>query len=738
MPSLSTSDIRNVALVGHHASGKTTLAEALLAVTGAIARQGSVERGSSVCDFEPEEVSRQLSVSMAIAPTTVDGVKVNVLDAPGYADFAADLSTALAVADLAVVVVSATDGVQAQTEDAWRAAAERGLPRVIVINKLDRERADFDRVLAEVRARFGAGVAPVELPIGIERDFRGVIDLFDDSATLYATSSSGGPPTGVVGPIPDDLVDTEHTVHEQLVEGIVVGDDDLMARYLDGENISREELEKSLAGGVAAGAVFPVLCCSGLTGVGVDRLARLLVELCPSPASRPPVTVLAGDAYQEIPCDPSGPPLLAVCKVLADQHTGRIALAKVVSGTVRPDDVLTNSRTRSDERLHVLEVLCGKEVSPVDMAVAGDFVALPRLNGTLAGDTLAPKGTPVVIPRVEPEPPPLSVAIRPASRADDDKLMSALQRLCEEDPALSVRRDDETHQTVLGVAGEIHFAVTVERLARRYHVSVEREELAVPYRETISVGADTQETYKKQTGGHGQYAVVHLRIEPLGRGEGFAFHDEVVGGAIPRQYIPAVEKGVREAMALGGPNGHPVVDVAVTCDDGKHHPVDSSEMSFKTAGALAFQAALRKANPVVLEPISRLEVTVPAEVQGDVLGDLHARRGRVQGTEAAEGSLQTIIALVPTAELTRYAVDLRAITGGRGRLRTSHDHYDVAPSARRDVAPRRAATSLPTLAGRTSLPRTRCAPRERASWRSGGATRRAATGAARAPRPPRS
>ncbi|HEY3941305.1 MAG TPA: elongation factor G [Acidimicrobiales bacterium] len=679
MSNVSTSNIRNVALVGHHGAGKTTLAESLLVASGSLERAGSIERGSTVCDFEPEEISRQLSISLAIAPMWVDEVKVNLLDVPGYADFAVDLGEALAAVDLAVIVVSATDGVQAQTEDAWRAAAELGLPRVVVINKLDRERADFDRALADIRSRFGAGVAPVELPIGSEQGFCGVIDLFDDTATTYGPPPASGPRSATTGPIPEDLAASEHVVHEQLVEGIVVGDDELTARYLDGETIPRHELEESLASGVAAGAVFPVLCCSGLSGVGVDRLARLLVELCPSPDRRPPVTVTAGDTLQEVPCDPGGQPLLAVCKVLADQHTGRIALAKVLSGVIQPDEVLVNTRTRADERLHLLEQLRGKEVSPVSEAVAGDFVALRRLNGTLPGDTLAPKGMPVAVARPGTDPPPLSIAIRPASHTDEDKLMSALQRLCEEDPALAVRRDDETHQTVLGVSGEVHGAVTLERLARRYHVTVEREDLAVAYRETIASPAETQETYKKQTGGHGQYAVVRLRVEPLGRGEGFTFHDEVVGGAIPRQYLPAVEKGVREAMAHGGPHGYPVVDVAVTCDDGKHHPVDSSEMSFKTAGSLAFNAALRKAGSVVLEPISRVEVTVPGEAQGEVLGDLHARRGRVQGTQGAAGDLQTIVALVPTAELVRYAADLRAITGGRGRFRATHDHYDVVP-----------------------------------------------------------
>jgi len=548
---------------------------------------------------------------------------------------------------------------------------------MIVITKLDRERADFTRVLEQIRSAFGAGVAPVELPIGTEGSFRGVIDLLDDTATLYDTSSAP-PIRGTQGPIPDDLANEEHQVHEQLIEGIVVGDDDLMTRYLDGETIERSELESALASGVAAGSVFPVLCASSLSGVGIDRLANLLVELAPAADHRYPVDVLAGDTTAEVPCDPAGPPLLAVCKTLSDQHAGRISLCKVVSGTIRPDTVLTNTRTRSEERLHVLELLRGHSTSPITEAVAGDFVAVPRLAGTKTGDTLAPKGTPVSFPLPDPEPPALQAAVKPSSRADEDKLMTSLQRLAEEDPSISVARIDETHQTVLGTAGEVHLAITLERLTRKYGVHVEREEVIVPYRETVTQEADALGTYKKQTGGHGQYGVVHLRLEPLERGEGFEFHDEVVGGAIPRQYIPAVEKGVREAMEQGGKYGYPVVDVAVTCDDGKFHSVDSSEMSFKMAGALAFRAALEQAGVVVLEPISQVAVTVPAELQGDVLGDLHAKRGRIQGTDSDYG-IQTITALVPTAELARYAIDLRALTGGRGRFRVTHDHYDVKP-----------------------------------------------------------
>jgi elongation factor G len=675
---LAPSDIRNVALVGHHAAGKTTLVEALLLSTGCISRQGSVEKGTTVCDFEPEEVSRQLSVSFAIAPCTVDGVKLNLLDAPGYADFATDMRDALALADLAVVVVSATDGVQAQTEDAWRAAAALGLPRIVVIDKLDRERADFDRTLAEVRAAFGAGIAPVEMPIGSEAGFRGVIDLLDDTATLYDTGAAA-PLRGTEGPIPDDLAVTEHEVHEQLVEGIVVADDDLMARYLDGDPIGRDELQRTLAVGVANGTVFPVLCCSGATGVGVDRLARLLLELCPSPDLGRPAQVTAGGTTTEVPCDPSGPALVVVCKTLSDQHAGRLSLCKVLSGTIKPDAVLTNPRTHTDERLHVLSLLRGHDVSPVESVTAGDFVAIPRLSGSLTGDTLAPKDKPVSVVFPEAEPPALSVAVAPSSRADEDKLMSALQRLVEEDRGLTVGRNDEAHQTILGVSGEVHLGVTLERLSRKFGVTVERQEVAVPYRETVSKPAAAEGRHKKQSGGHGQFGVCHLRIEPLSRGEGFQFHDEVVGGAIPRQYIPAVEKGVVEAMSRGGAYGYPVVDVSVTVDDGKYHTVDSSELSFKTAAMLAFRQAVADAGPVLLEPVSRVVVTVPGELQGDVLGDLNSRRGRIVGTEVANDGLQEVTAMVPTAELARYAIDLRAITGGRGRFRSEHDHYDPVP-----------------------------------------------------------
>jgi elongation factor G len=665
--------IRNVALVGHGGSGKTTLVEALLAGSGAIARAGRTGEGTSTTDFEPEEVKRGISISLATAPVERDGHKINLLDTPGYADFIGEVVAALSAADLAVLVVSAVEGVEVQTEAVWRIADDMGLPRMIFVSKLDRERSSYERTLEQLRETFGAGIAPLELPIGEEAGFRGVADLLSDTAIFY---EDGGSSTG---PIPDEMGQLEHQVHDNLVEGIVVADDDLMERYLEGEVPSPKELGDTLAKGVAAAAVFPVVCGSALKGVGVDRLASLICEIGPSPLDRPPVRVSAGGGKQEVRPDPEGQPLARIFKTVADPYVGKISMMKVVSGTVRPDAVLTNPRTHADERLHSLFTMRGKEQVPVPEGVSGDIVAVAKLSDAATGDTLAPKGTPVVVQGPPPMSPVLSIAIQPKSKGDEDKLMTALHRLQDEDPALVVTRNDETHQTVLSGMGETHLSVAAEKLQRKFGVEVLTEDVKVPYRETITRPAEAEGKYKKQTGGHGQFGVANLRIAPLERGAGFEFIDKIVGGAIPRQFIPAVEKGIVEAMAQGGVYGFPVVDVQVTCYDGKYHSVDSSEMSFKMAGALGFRAALEQAGPVILEPISELEVTVPPAYQGDVLGDLNSRRGRVQGTESANNQEQVVIALVPTSEVQRYAIDLRSITGGRGRFSLRHHHYDVLP-----------------------------------------------------------
>jgi elongation factor G len=650
--------IRNVALVGHGGAGKTTLAEAILHMAGVTQRMGRVEDGTTVSDFDPEEHKRGISVGLSVLPFEYEGHKINLLDCPGYADFVGDVAAALRVADMALFVISAVDGVEVQAEIAWKLAEEARIPRAFFVNKLDRDRASFQRTMDDLKSKFGAGVAPLQLPIGEEAELSGIVDLLTDTAYTYAGDSR----TGTAGEVPDSLADQEHAVHDSLVEGIVVGDDDLMERYLGDEPIETKELAGALAKGVASRSVFPVLCGSATKLIGVDRLARFLVDEAPAPAVQS-----------------DGPPAAFVFKTIADPYVGRVNVFKVHSGSVRPDAVLTNGRTVADERLHQLFTLRGKDQEPASEVPAGDIAAVAKLNDVGTGDVLAQRGADISIEPFEPTQPVLPTAIRPKSKADEDKLANALHKLQDEDTVLRIERNPETHQTLMWGMGETHLSIALEKLARKYGVEVEQEDVKVAYRETVSTRAEAEGKYKKQTGGHGQFGVAFLRVEPLERGAGFEFADAIVGGAIPRQFIPAVERGVADTIVNGGALGFPVVDVKVTCYDGKYHPVDSSEMSFKMAGSLGFKEAAQKARPILLEPISELVIVVPEAYQGDVMGDLNSKRGRIQGTAALGNGEQEITALVPTSEVLRYAIDLRSLTGGRGRFVATHSHYDPAP-----------------------------------------------------------
>ena len=516
-------------------------------------------------------------------------------------------------------------------------------------------------------------MAPLELPIGAEGRFHGVADLLTDTAFLYDGSERTS------GPVPAEMADVEHEIHDNLVEGIVVADDEVLERYLDGQAPSFEELERLLAIGVDEATVFPVVCGSATEAIGIDRLADLICEIGPSPLDRPPAQVHAGDTVVEVPADPDGQPLARVFRTTADPFVGRVALFKALSGTVVADAHLVNSRTGHDERLHGLFTFHGRDREDVSSVPAGDIAAVAKLNDAEAGDTLAPKGTPVTVAPLPVPEPCAAIAVAAATPADEDKLSSALHRLLIDDPSLRLHRDDETHQSVLWGRGELHLTITLERLSRVFGVQVRTERVRTAYRETITTATRAEGRHKKQSGGHGQFGVATIVVEPLGRGEGFEFVDEVVGGAIPKGFVAAVEKGVLEAMADGGPHGYPVVDVRVRCIDGRHHPVDSSEMSFKMAGRLALRAALPEAGPVVLEPISVLEVTAPDEMLGDVMGDLSARRARVLGTESDGGGESVIRAEVPSSELDGYIGDLRARTGGRGRFHAERARYDVLP-----------------------------------------------------------
>jgi elongation factor G len=666
--------IRNVALVGHAGAGKTTLAEALLYRAGTIQRLGRIEDGSTVTDFDPEEHARGMSLSLALAPFVWKGFKINLIDTPGYADFVGDVHAALHVSDLAVFVVSAVEGVQVQTEYAWNVAAALRVPRMVFINKLDKERASFDRTLENLRDRFGIGIAPIELPIGEQESFHGIADLFRDKAYIYDSGHAEETE------IPDEMSSREHEIRDNLVEGIVVADDEMLERYLEGDIPSVAELERTMACGIAEATVFPVVCGSATGPIAVDRLAGFITELGPAPDDRPSTVVTAGDQTVEVASDVSGDPLAFVFKTIADPYVGQISLMRVRSGTLKPETMLSNSRSGSDEKLMKIATMIGKETELVTSAPAGDIVAVAKLSDTNTGDTLAPKNKPVRVPPIDRPKPVLSTAVKAKTQADEDKLANALRRILAEDPALRLERNSETKQTLLWGMGETHLTITLERLQRKFGVAVETSKAKVPYRETISQTAQAEGKYKKQTGGHGQYGVCFLRVSPLPSGTGFEFADEIKGGSIPRQFIPAVEKGVRETMADGGPRGFPVVDVQVAVYDGKYHSVDSSEMSFKMAGRLGFKAAMQQAGPVMLEPVSRLEVTVPAGYQGDVMGDLSSRRGQLQGTEAAAGGRQRITALVPTSEIMSYAIDLRSVTQGWGQFSAVHDHYQEMPS----------------------------------------------------------
>lgn len=683
---VSTDRIRNVALLGHSGAGTTTLVEAMAYRAGLVGRMGTTQDGTTLADTEPEEIRRGLSLSLSLVPIEWKGVLLNVIDTPGEPDFEAEIRAALAVADVAVVVVSAVDGIQVGTDRAWQLCDELGIPRIVFVNKLDRERASFDRTFAELTARYGDGVEPLEIPIGEERGFHGVADVLSERAYLYDSGSAE------TAEIPPELADHEHALHDRVVEAIVVGDDSLLERFLEGEEPSLAELEATLRDEMVALTAFPVLEGAASVPIGVDRLCDYLVEIAPAPTDRPPTMVRAGDTTVPVAPDAGGDPLAFVFKTVSDPYVGQISLFKVLSGTIRVDDHLVNRRSGADERLHGLFRLRGTEQIPVDEVVAGDIAAVSKLGATNTGDTLAPRHQPVEVDAIAWPEPVHTVALVPRAQADEDKLPAAIARLRQEDPVLVLDHDEETHQTLLRGTGDTHLAVALERLARLFGVSVDTEAVRVAYRESITASSAAEGRHKKQSGGHGQFGVVTLELEPLGRGEGFEFVDRIVGGAIPRAFVPAVERGVVDTMAEGGVlAGYPVVDVAVRCVDGKAHSVDSSEMAFRSAARLAFREAMERAGPVLLEPVSQVVVVVPVELQGEVMGDLSARRGRVAGTDQAGRDQVAVTATVPTAELGRYAVDLRSLTGARGRFSARHQGYEQVPDhLTSGIEPRRA------------------------------------------------
>jgi elongation factor G len=668
--------IRNVALVGHSGAGKTTLTEALLFVSGALTRMGKIGEGNTVSDHDPEEIRRGISVSMSLAPVEWQGVKINILDTPGYADFIGDVHGAIRAADACLFVVSAVDGVEVQTEAAWELAAEAGLPRAIVINKLDRERASFERTLEDLVRAFGTQVAPIQLPIGEEHDLAGLVDLLSRKAYRYGTAT-----TGAEEAWPEDLVAKAEPYRERLADAVAETDDALLEKYLEQGELSEEEIVRGVKAGLAQAKVAPVLVAAADRHLGVDRLASFVADAFPSPAERAPVTVTTkGGEERERACDPAGPLTALVFKTVSDPYVGRINLFRVWSGTLRPDSSVFNATKNTEERVGQVFTMRGKDHENVPEVPAGDIGAVAKLSHTITGDTLSVKADPVMLPSIALPEPLLAVAIAPKTKGDEDKLSIAIARIQEDDPTLHVERPPETHETVLYGMGEAHIDTMVERMKRKFGVEVVTSPARVPYKETFKTKVQAIGRHVKQSGGHGQYAIAYIEVEPLPRGSGFEYVDKIFGGSIPNQFIPSVEKGVVKTMHEGVVTRNPMVDVRVTLYDGKFHPVDSSDMAFQIAGALALKEAAAKAGVALLEPIVKVEVFTPESYMGDIIGDLNAKRGRILGMESSGGGRQVIRALVPQSELTRYAIDLRSMTHGRATFAMAFDHYDEVPA----------------------------------------------------------
>ncbi|MDE2485467.1 MAG: elongation factor G [candidate division NC10 bacterium] len=677
MSGVEISRIRNVAIVAHGGAGKTTLTEAMLFDAGAVSRLGKVEDGTTVTDFDEDEIKRKMSVSSAFAFCEWKGYKLNLIDTPGASIFLTDTRNCLRVVDGAVVVVSGVSGVKVQTEKVWACAEAEGLARLIYVNKMDQEQADFFRVLEDIRKNLCPVATPIQLPIGAQASFMGVIDLLRMKALIYQGERTGKCSEGEMSP---DLRPKAEQLRAALVEAVADSDDRLLEKYLEIGTLSYEELKAGLRRAVIGGKLVPVLCGSALKDVGVYPLLDLLTELFPSPADREVVTGVDPRSGERLTRESreDAPFSALVCKTLVDPYAGKITLFRVYSGALSSDSSVYNSTKGCKERIGQVVLLRGKHQMPVPAIGAGDLGAVVKLKETATGDTLCDERNPIRLEPVGIPSPIIEYAIMPKTRGDEEKMSSGLHRLREEDPSLQVRRDSQTKEIILAGMGKAHLEIAVDRLKRKFGLEIQMKTPRVPYKETIHGRTEVQGKHKKQTGGHGQYGDCWIRLEPLPRGTGYEFVNQIVGGVIPRQYIPAVEKGIVEAMEEGSLAGYPVVDVKVTLYDGSYHTVDSSEMAFKIAGSLAFKKGVLQANPTLLEPIMTIEVMVPDECMGDVIGDLNSKRGRVMGVEA-KGKAQTIKAQVPLAEVLEYAIQLKAITGDRGDYTVEFSHYDEVP-----------------------------------------------------------
>jgi elongation factor G len=667
--------IRNVGIVGHGGVGKTSLVEAMLFSAGAVTRLGKVDDGSTTTDFDPDEIKRKISINTAVAYCDWKGHRINLVDTPGYGDFIADARAGLRVVEAAVVVVDAVSGVQVQTEKVWKFATEFNLPRAVVVNRLDRERADFFRTLDGLGRRLKGRLVPVHIPMGEEQNFTGYVDLVKQKAVTFADGKASE------GEIPGALADQAKEWREKLVEAAAETDDELLAKYLEEGSLDEPEMLKALRAGIAEGKVMPVLCAAASRGIGAVALLDLAVEAFPSPTDRGEVTGIDTKSKQEAAraADAKAPVTALVFKTLSDPHVGKLSLFRVYSGTLRNDSTLVNAAHGAKERMGHISWLQGKTQKSVEALGPGEIGVVAKLKETQTGETLSEEAHPFELPKITFPEPAISFAIQPKTRGDEDKISIALSRIAEEDPTVHHHFDPETKQLLISGVGSMHVEMVVERMKRKYNVDVNLLPPRIPFKETVKGRSEAQGKYKKQTGGRGQYGDTWLRIEPLPRGGGFEFVDDIFGGAVPRNFIPSAEKGVREAMKRGILAGYPIVDLKVTLYDGSYHDVDSSDMAFQIAASMGLQKGFMEATPILLEPIMNVEVNAPSDNAGDVIGDMNSRRGRIIGMEPA-GETASVRAQVPMAEMLTYETTLRSMTGGRGGYSMEFSHYEEVPA----------------------------------------------------------
>jgi elongation factor G len=659
-----TDRLRNLAIIGHGGAGKTSLVEAMLFNAGHTTRLGRVDEGNATTDYLPEEIKRKISVSTTMAPCEWKECKINILDTPGYADFFSEVKSALRVVDSIMTVVEAVAGVEVQTEIGWQEANRVKLPKMIFINKMDRENANFDRVLDQVKDILKCNAVPVELPIGSETQFSGIVDLLTMKAYRYNKDGSYQEQE-----IPGDLLSAAQEAHQNLMEAAAEGDDELLMRYLDGETLTGEEIFTGLKKAFQSQSLVPVLCGSSLNNIGIRHLMDFIVNVIPSPAD-----------LAEPGANPQQEPLAAlVYKTMADPYVGKVSFFRVFGGVLKSDSQVYNANKEKEEKIAQLFVMRGKQQENVTEVKAGDLAAVAKLQETGTGNTLCRKDKVIILPGIDFPEPNLSFAIEPKSKVDEDKLGSAMAKLVEADPTIRLSKNAETKETILTGMGDTHLEIVLERLQQKFGVEVTSKKPKIPYRETIRSTVQSEGRHKKQTGGRGQFGHVWMTLEPMPEGD-FEFAEKVFGGAVPRQYYPAVEKGVREALNEGVLAGYPVTGLRATLYDGSFHPVDSSELAFKLAAILSFKNGMEKANPVLLEPVMNVEVTVPEQFMGDIMGDFNSRRGRILGMESRDGGVQVIRATAPLAELADYAIVLKSITQGRGTFKMEFFQYDETPA----------------------------------------------------------